>query len=268
LNSNIHIPAAPHVSSVIQAMWQTSGFTPFRNEQILPVGIIEVIFNFSEGSPILAIMGNRHFHLSKSFINGFNTLPVQLQLPEQLMFFGIQLQPLAVKKILGIPACEFSDTIVDLALIDSVFQSLWDQLAGQTHFDSRISIVSRWIEKKIPDWQPQETMINHFLSGVNQHDMSVTELARSLYYSPRQLSRKMAEASGMNTEEILRYKKYLHAVDLIHHTDLSLTKIAYQSHFSDQSHFIKSFRNYTGMTPGEYKAGKGFVKGHIFENVR
>jgi AraC-like DNA-binding protein len=253
---------------VVHAIWQTSGYTPFQNEQVLPSGIIEVIFNFSEGSPMLAKMGNRSYHLAKCFINGFNTVPVNLQLPEQQAFFGIQLQPLAVRKILGVPAKEFSDTIVDLALIDSIFQSLWHELAGQTHFDNRVSVVCRWMGKKIPDFQPQETMINHFLSGMNQHDVSVSELARSLCYSPRQLSRKMAEATGMNTEEILRYKKYLYAMDLIHHTDLSLTKIAYQSHFSDQSHFIKSFKTYTGMTPGEYKAGKGFVKGHIYENVR
>jgi AraC-like DNA-binding protein len=253
---------------VIHTIWQTSGFTPFKNEQVLPVGIIEIIFNFSEGSPIPAKIGSQPYHLSKCFINGFNTKPVQLQLPEHQMFFGILLQPLAVRKILGVSANEFSDTIVDLALIDSLFQSLWHELADQIHFDNRISVVSRWIEKIIPSWQPQETMMNHFLSGINQHDVSVTELARSLCYSPRQLSRKMADATGMNTEEILRYKKYLHAMDLIHHTNLSLTKIAYQSHFSDQSHFIKSFKTYTGMTPGEYKAGKAFVKGHIYENVR
>jgi len=195
-------------------------------------------------------------------------MPVQIQLPERQVFLGIQLQPLAVKKILGIPAREFSDMIVDLSLLNSTFHSLWPQLADQNNFDNRISLLSGWMEKKIPDWQPQEKMINNFLSGIDQHDLSVTELARSLCYSPRQLSRKMAETTGMNTEEILLYKKYLHAVHLIHHTDLSLTKIAYQSHFSDQSHFIKAFRNYARMTPGEYKASKGYVKGHIYENVR
>ena len=215
-----------------------------------------------------AHVGDRQFRLFNCFINGFNRAPVQLQLPERQMFFGIQLQPLAVKKILGTPAGEFSDTIVDLALVDSTFHSLWHQLADQTHFDSRISVLTDWMGKKLPDWQPQEEMINRFLSGIDQHDVSVTELARSLCYSPRQLSRKMAEATGMNTEEILLYKKYLHAVDLIHHTDLSLTQIAYQSHFSDQSHFIKSFKLYSGMTPGSYKASKSFMKGHIYENVR
>ena len=87
-------------------------------------------------------------------------------------------------------------------------------------------------------------------------------------YSPRQLSRKLTEATGMNTEEILLYKKYLHALDLIHQSDLSLTQIAYQSQFSDQSHFIRSFKTYSGMTPGVYKASKGFMKGHFYENVR
>ena len=158
--------------------------------------------------------------------------------------------------------------IADLDLIDSTFRSLWHELADENHFDRRISVLTGWMEKKLPEWQPQEKMINRFLSGADQHDASVTELSRSLCYSPRQLSRKLTEATGMNTEEILLYKKYLHALDLIHQSDLSLTQIAYQSQFSDQSHFIRSFKTYSGMTPGVYKASKGFMKGHFYENVR
>jgi len=268
LNSNIHIPQSPHHKNLVHSVWETGGTTSFHKENIIPKGIIEVIFNFSDGSPMTAHVGDRQYQLSNCFINGFNTVPVQIQLPERQIFFGIQLQPMAVKKILGVPAGEFTDIIVDLALLDSNFHSLWHQLADQDNFENRMAVFSAWMGKKLIAWQPQEQMINNFLSGVDQHDLSVTELASTLCYSPRQLSRKMAEATGMNTEEILLYKKYLHAVDLIHHTDLSLTKIAYQSHFSDQSHFIKAFKTFARMTPGEYKAGKGFVKGHIFENVR
>ena len=268
MNSNIHIPQSPHLKNVIQSVWQVDGLTPFRNEHIIPNGIIEVIFNFSDGSPIPAHVGDRQYHLAKSFINGFNTVPIQLQLPERQTFLGMRLQPLAVKKFLGIPASAFSDMIVDLALLDSTLHALWHRLADQNNFENRISVLTGWMGKKLPGLLPQETMINNFLSGIDQHDVSVTELSHSLCYSTRQLSRKMAEATGMNTEEILLYKKYLHAVHLIHHTDLSLTKIAYQSHFSDQSHFIKSFKTYARMTPGEYKASKGYLKGHIYENVR
>lgn len=268
MNSNYHIPETGLIKDVTHAFWQIEGFTSFHNEHILPKGIVEVIFNFSDASPIPAQVCKKQYHLTHCFINGFNTEPVQIQLPEQQKFFGVQLRPLAVKKLFGIPACEFSNTVVDLTLLDSGFLSLWHQLAEQKSFDERVNVFSNWMEQKLPDLHPREKMVNDFLLTVDRYDLSVTELADSLCYSPRQLSRKMTEATGMNTEEILLYKKYLHAVHLIHHTDLSLTKIAYQSNFSDQSHFIKSFKTYTNMTPGEYKVSKSFVKGHIYENVR
>jgi AraC-like DNA-binding protein len=195
-------------------------------------------------------------------------MPVNIQLPERQEYFGILLQPLAIKKIFKTPGCEFSNTIVDLTLLDSGFNNLWQQLADQSDFTRRVSVFLNWIGKYSFDATPQEKLINQFLYAINQHDLSVTELAASLCYSPRQLGRKLLDATGMNTEETLLYKKYLHAVDLIHYSDQSLTEIAYQSHFSDQSHLIKSFKAYANMTPGEYRRNKGPVRGHIYGNVR
>jgi len=268
LNSHFFIPPPGDLNTLITAFWQIEGRTPFHKEHILPKGIVEVIFNFSNSSPIHAELGGKQYHLSNCFINGFNKVPAQLTLPEQQMFFGIQLQPLAVKKIFGAPAGEFSDLVVDLSLIDPTIHSLWHQLAEQDSFEKRVFVFSDWIKRKLHQPGPQEKMVNDFLLAVDQHGLSVASLANSLCYSTRHLSRKLLEATGMNAEEILLYKKYLHAVHLMHHTDLSLTKIAYQSHFSDQSHFIRAFKNYTNLTPGEYKSSKGIVKGHIYENVR
>src|SRR5206468_5751722 len=138
------------------------GLTSFQHEHIIPKGIVEIIFNFSDGSPAAAHMGDRQFHLSGCFINGFNTLPLLIQLPERQIFFGVQLKPLAVKKILGIPAGEFSDMIVDLTLLDSTFHSLWHQLAEQNNFENRVSVLSAWMEQNLPGWLPQEKMINNF----------------------------------------------------------------------------------------------------------
>ncbi|HEY6503633.1 MAG TPA: AraC family transcriptional regulator [Chitinophagaceae bacterium] len=256
------------MKDVIHSAWQAEGITPFHTEHIMPNGTVEVIFNFSDSPSVQVQIGDRKNHLPNCFINGFNTEPIQIQLPRKQAFFGVRLHPLAIKKIFKIPAREFSNSTVDLTLLDPEFNSLWHQLGEQNSFDERISSFYNWVERKLPEWQPQEKLMNHFLCDVNQHDLSVTALAGSLYYSPRYLSRKFFEATGMNTEEILLYKKYLHAVHLIHHTDLSLTAIAYQSDFSDQAHFIRSFKAYTKMTPGDYKRSKSHLKGHIYENVR
>ena len=174
----------------------------------------------------------------------------------------------AIKRIFKVPASTFSDSTVDLTLIAPSFNSLWHQLAEQTEFNSRVSVFLSWVKRNAIEWQPQEQMVNDFLYKHDHYDLSVSSLANSLCYSPRHLSRKLFEATGMNTEELLLYKKYLHAVDLIHQSEFSLTEIAYQSNFSDQSHFIKTFKGYTSITPSDYKRNKSFVKGHLYDNVR
>ena len=82
------------------------------------------------------------------------------------------------------------------------------------------------------------------MNNPNPDITDVKELAGKLCYSTRHLSRKFYDLAGMNTEDVLLYKKYLHAVHLIHSTNLSLTAIAHQSNFADQSHFIKTFSGF------------------------
>ena len=268
MTSHFYVPQNVAVTDVVHSIWQIDRLSSFRKEHIVPKGVVELIFNFSDSAPISAHLRNNQYQLPNCFISGFNTAPIRLQLPKKQVFFGVTLRPLAAKKIIGAPASAFSDILVDLTLLSATFSTLWHELAEQNNFETRVSIFCRWIQSKQFEWQAQEKLMNHFLCATNQHDLSVSQLADSLCYSPRHLGRKILEATGMNTEEILLYKKYLHAVHLMHNTDLSLTEIAFKSNFSDQSHFIKSFKAYTHLTPGEYNRNKSAVKGHIFENVR
>ena len=268
MNSNFFIPQAPAVRNIIHSIWEVERSVPFNKELIIPKGIIEIIFNFSSSGNIPAEVNRTKYHLPRCFINGFNTAPIILELPAHQHFLGIRFQPLAVKKIFKVPACEFSDVPVDLTLLSSEFNAVWHHLAEQIGFDAKVAAFVDWIKKKFIDWDTREKLINDFLCGPGQHNLSVGQLAAWVCYSPRQLSRKMREATGLPTEEILLYKKYLHSVDLIHHTDLDLTRVAYDAHFSDQSHFIKSFRQFAQMTPGEYKRNKSHLKGHLYEIVR
>src|SRR5689334_18234296 len=99
-------------------MWQVEGKPEFRKELILPKGSIEIIFNFSVNNPFHAQMAANAFYLPGCFINGFNTSPITLALPENQSFFGVRLHPLAVKKLINVPASALMDMIVDLSLID------------------------------------------------------------------------------------------------------------------------------------------------------
>lgn len=268
MNSNFYIPAAPQLKKIIHSIWQVDRQAHYDKEYIIPKGIVEIIFNFSEGGRVTAMLDNNRYHLPGCFINGFNDQPVHITPPKRQVFFGVQLQPLAIKQLFKTPGAAFANKATDLTLVDSTVHSLWHELAGQTSFDNRVNIFCRWAEQRSYELHPQDEYMDHYLYDVQQYDHTVTSLSKTLCYSPRHLSRKIFETTGMNTEEMLLYKKYLHAVHLMHHSELSLTQVAYQSQFTDQSHFIRSFKAYTQLTPGQYRKNKGMLKGHLYGNVR
>jgi AraC-like DNA-binding protein len=264
--SQFYIPVKPHAA--IHSVWQIDDFIAYSYEQIVPKGVTEIIFNFGEGAAIEARIGTNTYSLARCFVNGFNTMPVSINLPRHQSFFGVRLQPLAIKKMLNVPAGEFMNTSTDLLLVSPALNALWHRLAEETDFYKRVTIIESWSGALCSEWLAQEQLLNDFLCASDQHELSVKQLAGNLCYSPRHLSRKVKEATGLNTEELLLYKKYLHAVHLIHYSALSLTQVAYQSCFSDQSHFIKTFRHFTSMTPGDYQRSKSALMGHIYHDVR
>lgn len=261
MGNYFEIPPFTAVSELLHSCWQISRSNlSALDETIIPKGIIEIIFSL-EPDGHHAELNNRSVQLPRCFIHGFHTLPIHQQFTRPQTFFGAVLYPAAARHFLKYQPAEFSNSIIDLSLVDPSFDALWQQLGEQKDFQSRVSIISAWLVQKLPQLSDRELAFNQFLYTNNKPALSVPELARHFCYSPRQLSRKLYELTGMNTEQLVLYKKYLQSVMLIHHSGLSLTEIAYTCGFSDQSHFIKTFRAFSSITPGEYRQKKGNVIG-------
>lgn len=60
---------------------------------------------------------------------------------------------------------------------------------------------------------------------------TVEKLANEVCYSSRHLNRKSRELFGLSAEELIRYKMFLRAVELIHFNQFSLSEIAHLSGF-------------------------------------
>ncbi len=268
MNNEIYIPQTTLLKNAIRSIWQVNDQTFYQNEIIIPKAVVEIIFDLGENDPIESNINNKQFQLAKCFINGFNTQPIELELPRKQFFFAVQFHPAAIKKCFGVPASEFANRVIDLTLIDITFKTLWQQVVEAKTFKERVDIILKWAENKLIVTHPREQLLNLFLESHHQHDISIKDLAKNLCYSPRHLSRKIQESTGMNTEQALLYKKYLQSVHLMHTANLSLTAIAYQSNFADQSHFIRTFKTFANITPKEYSLQKSNLQGHIYKNVR
>jgi AraC-like DNA-binding protein len=164
-----------------------------------------------------------------------------------------------------VPAGEFLNTITDLQLLHPTAAELAEQLAAAPSFEHRVSIVGHWARQQLTHLTPQDQLISSYLQGARPGAESVTALARQACYSPRQLSRKTHDLFGLPTEALLRYKRYVLALQALHQPTGSLTQIGLACGYYDQAHFIHEFRQYTGMTPGDYRKRQSPRPGHVFE---
>ncbi len=77
--SSFSVPPASRFGQAVHSLWQTERSLPFQEELIVPKGVVEVIFNFSDGAPVEAHLAGRHYRIRGCFINGFNTAPIRLR---------------------------------------------------------------------------------------------------------------------------------------------------------------------------------------------
>lgn len=81
--------------------------------------------------------------------------------------------------------------------------------------------------------------------------------ARRYNKSERWLQQRYATIYGMSFKQMQSNLKFCQTLQALGHTigtgkSMNLTELAYRFGYFDQAHFIKDFKRYTGMTPGQY----------------
>ncbi len=87
--------------------------------------------------------------------------------------------------------------------------------------------------------------------------ISLEEVARHVGFSQSYLSRVFRAEMGMNFNTFLQKERIELAKILLLRNDLTTLDVCAQAGFEDQSYFIKVFRRHEGMTPGEFRHGRG-----------
>ena len=84
--------------------------------------------------------------------------------------------------------------------------------------------------------------------------LTVSEIARSVGSHPVYLVRAFRKHYGLTVGEYLRKLRVEFACRQMARTDDPLSQVAAAAGFYDQSHFTRTFKRLTGMTPTEYRA--------------
>lgn len=172
---------------------------------------------------------------------------------------GVYLYPFAANALLGTTAHEISNQSVDLyTLLGADGRSLEEQVMLAADNKARLQILSSFLEQRLLKEQPTVLPLHHAIRQVIHANIftSTNELSEQYCLSRRQFERKFKEYSGFSPKlynRIVRFGKAMNNYGLKHK---SLTDIAYDCGYYDQSHFIHDFKEFSGYHPKQYFSGK------------
>ena len=118
-----------------------------------------------------------------------------------------------------------------------IFQHIFDDFLEQTgeHNDN-----------------PQVPSIYAIVSETNG-DIRVDELSRNLGYSQRYMSKMIRSDFGMAPKTLCKYIKFQKSLEYLGvRNDMDITEVSSALGYYDQSHFVKYFKEFTGVTPRSY----------------
>ena len=119
-----------------------------------------------------------------------------------------------------------------------------------------IEVFEKYLKKKsanrkIPAWAKE---LKDILQDHVDTSITLKQLSKSLDINPAYLSREFSKYfNDLSFGEYIRKLRIEKAIEYLNTSNHSLTKIAYLTGFSDQSHFTRIFKKHTGSNPSAYR---------------
>jgi AraC-like DNA-binding protein len=177
--------------------------------------------------------------------------------------FGAYIYPFAVPRFFGMPSSETSNLTLDYdTFLGQPGRELEEQIMLANNNTHRADILSNFFTNRLHNYQPTNHRITTAIHQVihAHQNQTVAQLANTFNLSVRQFDRQFKTYAGFNPKTYLRLIRLHQAIEQysLHKT---LTQIALDCGYYDQSHFIHDVKAFTGYHPGHYFSGnaEGFI---------
>jgi AraC-like DNA-binding protein len=170
--------------------------------------------------------------------------------------FGAFLYPYALKAIFGISATEFTNQLPDLhSILGHGEDDLTGKMVNAKNNHERLQLVTDFLvrRKNTPARKEITFAVNQIIDSKGK--VNVQDLSSQCFVSHRQFERNFKDQTGFSAKSFARIIRFNSLLGNYKDTETSLTKIALDFGYYDQSHFIHDFKLFSGYNPGTYFSG-------------
>jgi AraC-like DNA-binding protein len=243
----------PHqlLAAYIECYWSALADTPpFREqESLIPDGTIELMFNF--GDNYEQIRNGQAFTVKGSHIIGIRKQSLIISQTRKQNIFSIRFKPGGSYPFFQIPAHLFSNAFFPIEdLLGKEYKILEEQMAEASN-EERVALANKFLLQKIYQTSDAYAFVAKCSKALLQYPSTpVNKLAEQFNTNYKTMERRFKAVLGLTPAELLKIKRFNDAVLAMYSCrHASLTDIAYECGYYDQSHFIREFKQLTNFTP-------------------
>lgn len=259
-----------NLSAFIKCYWaldSEAGEEVLEKQTIVPDGCMEMIFHYGEYYQQLTI-DEGWITQPRCFIFGQLTRPLEIKPSGKTGIFSVRFLPNGFLPFASMPIKEMENKAVSLERIfGKEVLKLEDQVIQAESAEQRITLVEDFLLAKLTDQHTIHKIINSTIETMMEAKgrLPVDEVAKMVKINRRQLERKFSEAIGLSPKQLSKTIRLQETIKNIYSKKYTkLTELAYQGDFFDQAHFIKDFKELTGMTPKEFYGNSLEMTMHFF----
>ena len=222
---------------------------------IVPDGTMKLIFHYGDTYKHHSQNGEITI-LPKCFLIGQLTKPYVIEPTGVTGSFVVQFKPSGFLPFTSIPIKEMENTAVPLnKLFGEDGLKLGNNILNANSASERIQIIETFLFKELADKKTIDNVVKSTVETIfnGNGQFSVNEFSMNNNINRRQLTRKFSSAIGLSPKQLAKTTRIQTTLKVLLNEEItSLTDLAYENEYFDQAHFIKEFKEFTGLTPKEF----------------
>jgi AraC-like DNA-binding protein len=262
----------PHIDlkSFVSCYWtlEVSKQSEPKKQRIVPDGCIEMAFIL--GEDIKRYTSESEFILQpRAMVLGQTIEPFYIEPTGYVNTFAIRFYPYGFANFVTEPISNLvnKETPIDQLFNKEIANDLKQKIIKAGNTEQRISIIEKFLLNRLNDKKTINRIVKSTVDSLlsTNGSVSINSILKDNLSKRRQLERNFKKQIGVSPKQLGKVIRLQTALKmLLDQKSENLTDIAYESEYFDQAHFIKDFKEFTGINPKEFLTHKNLALSALF----
>lgn len=265
------------LESLISCYWtlEVPAETGAQRQRIIPDGTIEMAFILGDDikrytSPSGRRASENEFIIQpRAMVLGQTIEPFYIEPTGYVNTFAIRFYPYGFANFVTMPIKTLANKETPIALLfgEKTANELEQKIIEATNSSERIEIIENFLLDKLNEKTTIDNIVKSTIDALlaTKGSASISEILKEDLTKRRQMERNFIKQIGLSPKQLGKVIRLQSALKmLLNKQTENLTNIAYQSEYYDQAHFIKDFKEFTGINPKDFLGNENMALSALF----